>query len=225
LRMNDNNLTLPKKKYEYGYELAYQIASEQLASLTNIEQQCLNSGAHYIDAGKVSIDYLNQSYLISISSAEVSPLTGKETVPIRDVILILHYFIQAKGTPLSHRLVAYRELKAGSVYAPVFYQRALKPLVDHFGNEPQRLLDTARAMGGQPAQFGDIAVTINAFPRVPITLVLWRGDEEFPPEGNLMFDSTVPDYLTSDDTHALCEIIAWRLVKLLKAGGDSPDKR
>ena len=69
-----------------------------------------------------------------------------------------------------------------------------------------------------------MAVTINAFPRVPVTLVLWRGDDEFPPEGNLMFDSTVPDYLTSDDTHALCEIIAWRLVKLLKAGGDSSGK-
>ncbi|MBA7657000.1 hypothetical protein ES703_64929 [subsurface metagenome] len=222
--MKNKEVTLPKKKYEYGYELAYQIASEQLAGIADIEQQCLNSGAQYIDSQKVSIKYLNRSYLINIPGAEVLPATGEETVPIRDKILILHYFTRAKGTPLSHKLVTYRELKEGPLYAPVFYQRAIKPIVEHFGNEPHRLLDIAAALGGEKADYGDVAVTINAFPRVPITLVLWRGDDEFPPEGKLMFDSTVPDYLTSDDTHALCEIIAWRLVKLLKAGGDSSGK-
>ena len=77
-------------------------------------------------------------------------------------------------------------------------------------------------MGGRPADFGDAAVTFPAFPRVPLTYVLWRGDEEFSPEGSILFDSTVADYLSNDDIHALCETIIWRLVRLSKTGGDNP---
>jgi len=223
--MENKRLTLPGKKYEYGYELAYEIAVEQLARVDNVKQQCRQSGAQYIDQKSVSIDYLSQPHLISLADGEVTSVSGGEPVPIRDKILIIHYFTQAKGTPFANKPVTYRELKEGSLYAPVFYQRAIKPLVRYFGDQPHRLLDIAAALGGQKANHGDAAVTINAFPRVPVTLVLWQGDDEFAPEGNLIFDSTIPDYLTSDDTHALGETIAWRLVRLLKAGGDSPGGR
>jgi len=73
-------------------------------------------------------------------------------------------------------------------------------------------------IGGHKADYGDVAVTVNAFSRVPITLVLWRGDEEFAPEAKFMFDSTITDYLTTDDINELCGIIAWKLVKFLRAG-------
>ena len=57
-----------------------------------------------------------------------------------------------------------------------------------------------------------------AFPRVPITLVLWRGDDEFPPDGNILFDRSISDYLTTEDVNVLCETIAWTLVKSARAG-------
>ena len=63
-----------------------------------------------------------------------------------------------------------------------------------------------------------MAVTINAFKRVPITFVLWRGDEEFPPDGSILFDATVSDYLSIEDINVLCERITWKLVRLLKEG-------
>ena len=59
-----------------------------------------------------------------------------------------------------------------------------------------------------------------AFPRAPLTYVLWKGDDEFPPDASILFDSTVSDYLSNDDIHNLCESIVWRLVRLSKSGGD-----
>ena len=32
-----------------------------------------------------------------------------------------------------------------------------------------------------------------------------------------MFDSTISDYLPTEDINVLCETIVWKLVKLLKA--------
>ena len=216
-----------KKNHEYGYELAYKLACEQLAKIDDIEQQCLKSDAQYqiIDSQKVIIiEYLNRSYQITLPDIGISLKDSEEEVPLRDKILILHYLTQAKGTPTSNKVIAYKELPEGASYFPTFSKRAIKPLVDHFGNEPHRLVDIAGILGGHKADYGDAAVTINAFSRVPITLVLWRGDEEFPPEANIIFDSTISDYLSTEDINVLCETIAWRLVKLLKSGGDNPDR-
>jgi hypothetical protein len=223
--MENRVLSSPKLKHEYGYEQAYQLAGEQLAKIDDIEQQCLKSGARYIDSKKVIIlEYLNQSYQITLPGIEIL-LPDSEEVPLKDKILLLHYLTQAKGTPLLNRVITYRELPEGTSYFPTFAKRAIKPLVDNFGDEPQQLLKVAEILGGRKADYGDVAVTINAFRRVPITLVLWRGDEEFPAAGNILFDSTISDYLTTEDINVLCESIAWRLVKLLRAGGDSHSSR
>ena len=222
--MENEALSSPEMKdYEYGYGLAYKLAGEQLAKVDDIEQQCLKSGAQYqvIDSKKtIIVEYLNQSYRVTLPDVEISLIGSQEKVPVKDRILILHYLTQAKGTPSSNKLIAYKELPEGSSYFPTFSKRAIKPLVDHFGQEPHRLVDAAEKLGGRRVDYGDVAVTINAFSRVPITLVLWRGDEEFPPEGNIIFDSTISDYLTTEDINVLCEVIAWRLVKFLKARGD-----
>jgi len=208
-----------QRNYEYGHELAYKLACEQLTQLDNIDQQYLRSGARcqVIDSQKtIILEYLNQSYQITLPDIDISLIDSEQEVPIRDKILILHYFTQAKGTPITNKIIAFKELPKGANYFPVFSKRAIKPLLDHFGREPERLIDAAEKLGGHRVDYGDVAVTINAFSYVPITLVLWRGDEEFAPEGNILFDSTISDYLSTEDINVLCETIAWRLVKYLK---------
>jgi hypothetical protein len=212
-------LTTNQTSQEYGYGLAYKLAQEQLAKIDDIDQLCFRTGARSrtIDSQKaIILEYLNESYQILLPDIKLSPAGSEQEVPLRDRILILHYLTQAKGTPLTRKLIAYKELPEGVNYFPTFYLRAIKPLVKHFGNQPQRLLDVSRKLGGTEAEYGDISVTINAFSRVPITLILWQGDDELPPEGNILFDSTISDYLPTEDINVLCEIIAWKLVKLLK---------
>ncbi|MFC1873635.1 DUF3786 domain-containing protein [Chloroflexota bacterium] len=211
-------MSLPKQRnYEYAFHLAYGVARERLAKLEDIEGQCLRSGARYqmVDSRRVVVlDYLNQSYQIDLPGVEVSKVGGEGEVPIKVKLLILHYFILAQGIPLSGNIITYKELPEGLVYFPTFAKRAVKPLLDHFGKEPQRLVDVAAKLGGRKADCGDVAVTINAFKYVPLTLVLWRGDEEFAPSASILFDNTIRDYISTEDVTVLCETIAWSLVRL-----------
>jgi hypothetical protein len=213
-------LTLPiKKNDEYGYELAHRLACEQLAKINDIEGQCRKCGAQHLASPRaIALKYLNQAYLITYPDARISLKDNKdEEVPLLDRILLLHYFTQAKGTPLSNRLISFKELPEGAGYFPTFYKRAIKPLITYFGSEPSRLLDMARLLGGYEADYGDASATIDALSRVPLTLVLWEGDAEFSPEGSIMFDRTISDYLPTEDIIFLCQSTALRLVKLLKS--------
>ena len=218
--MESKCMPLPNQKnYEYGYEMAYKLACERLAKIDDIEQQCHKSGARYqeIDSQRVIIiEYLNQSYQITLPDIEIRLTDSEEPVPIRDKVLILHYLTSAKGSSITNKLITYRELPEGSSYSPTFSKRTIKPLIQHFGPEPQRLVDVAETLGGHQADYGDAAVTINAFSKVPITLVLWRGDTEFAPEANIIFDATISDYLSTEDIIVLCETITWRLINYLR---------
>ena len=218
--MGSRRLPLPSQRnYEYGCDLAYKLACEQLAKINDIKQQCHRSGAQYLeteDQKAITLQYLNRAYKIILRRVNISLVDSQEKVPLRDKVLILHYFTQAKGTPIANNMISFKELPEGIIYFPSFAKRTIKPLLDHFGQEPHRLVDAAAKLGGHKADYGDIAITIDAFRYVPITLVLWQGDEEFAPSGSIIFDATISDYLSTEDITVLCEIIAWKLVKYSK---------
>jgi hypothetical protein len=219
--MKTSPLSLPKQKnYEYAYKFAYKLALEQLGKI-DIKEQCRKSGSRYqiINSQPViSIEYLNQAYQVILPDIRVSLVDGEVEVPIKDKILLLHYLTRAKGTPIANKPIAFKELPEGAVYFPTFSKRSIEPITKYFSGEPQRLLEAAERLGGRKVDYGDVAVAISAFSHVPITIVLWRGDAEFPPRGNILFDATITDYLSTEDIIVLCENITWKLVKFLREG-------
>jgi hypothetical protein len=207
------------KDYKYGLETALKIAAQKLSSI-NLEEQCRRAGAELKPInGKraVFIEYLNGCYQLTPPQTDVSPAGSQQPLKPREKLLILHYLIQADGSPLSGTKITYKEIPNGMTYFPTFYKRAVKPLLDNFGSKPHLLIDTAAKLGGCLEDYGDASITINAFRRVPVTIVLWCGDEELTTEGSILFDSTISGYLSAEDITVLCETIAWRLVKT--AGG------
>jgi hypothetical protein len=217
--MKTSPLSLPEQKnYEYAHKFAYELAVEQLGKI-DIKEQCRKSGARYQITGSqpvVSIEYLNQTYQITLPDIKISLAGSQIEVPLKDKILLLHYLARAKGTPVANKLIAFSELPEGTVYFPTFAKRSIEPITKYFGQEPQRLLEAAERLGGRKVDYGDVAVAISAFSQVPVTIVLWRGDSEFPPRGNILFDATISDYLSTEDIIVLCENITWRLVKSIE---------
>jgi hypothetical protein len=199
--------------WESGFDLSYRLAREQLAKLKDIPGQCGKSGAHYVKSDKIVLDYLNERYRITVPDGDISLEGSDVDVALRDKILILHYFLRAKGTPATGKLVAYKQLLGGVSYFPAFSQRVIAPLVRGFGRNAELLVDAAARLGGSRAAQGDVSVAINAFERVSITLVLWRGDEEVAPNGSILFDANIADYLSTEDVTVLCETLVRRMVR------------
>ncbi|MFC2035217.1 DUF3786 domain-containing protein [Chloroflexota bacterium] len=218
--MEDRRVSLPKQQnYEKAYRLSYELAQEKVAGIEDIDQQCRNSGTEYLKTNSsqsVIIKYLGLPYEISFPNADVTQVGSDTDVPIREQLLILHYFVSADGTPLSNKPVTFQELPEGVVYSITFAQRTITPLTRFFGQDPGKLLQIIDCVGGYKADFGDVAATINAFPYVPITIVFWQGDDELAPQGNILFDSTIINYVPTEDITVLCETITWKLIRQLK---------
>jgi hypothetical protein len=200
---------------EQPLQLAYKLAREKLAGM-DIKQQCLRSGAQYVHPDKVIIEYLNQSYVMAVPGMEIS-LRGSARrggdVDLTDRILMLHYLITAGGTAATGKVIGFRQVPGGSCEHAGFTREVVTPLLDRFGGEPERLVEAAAELGGSRANYGSVAVSIKAFPRVSVIIVLWRGDDEFPPNATILFDSSVTDYLATEDLAVLCERTAQKLTQ------------
>ena len=208
-------MSLYHNSSEEGFELAYELACKKLTRM-NPEELCRRSGARSIDQNRIMIHYLSRPYLVDIPNAKISLEDEAEKIPIKDRILILHYLTQATGTPFTNKLITYAQLQGGRFYCPVFQKRTLEPILKCFGDKPELLLDVAQRLGGHRAHHGDLSVNIDAFPFVRIVITLWRGDDQVPPGGNILFDKNIADYLSSEDVAVLSETLIWKLINFAK---------
>ena len=198
--------------YERAYAESYDLAFNKLRQ-ADLADVCRKSGAVPVDVDTVRLCFLNRDYRIDRLAGAVTLETETEPVPIAEKLLILHYLVTARGTPPGTGQISFKEVPEGVVYYPTFYKRSIRLLLPKFGAAPANLISAAALFGGVDANQGDAAVTIQAFPKVAITWVLWRGDDEFPAEGTILVDRNIQDYLPTEDIVVLCQTIAIKLCR------------
>ncbi len=198
--------------YERAYADSYDLAFNKLRQV-DLADVCLKSGAVPVDADSVRLRFLNRDYHIDRLAGTVTLESETEPVPIAERLLILHYLVTAGGVPPANEQISFKEVPEGVVYYPTFYKRAIGPLLSKYGASPAKLIPAAVMFGGSDAHQSDAAVTVQAFPKVAITWVLWRGDDEFPAEGTILVDRSIQDYLPTEDIVVLCQTIAIKLCR------------
>ena len=200
------------------YREAFRLACQELAAV-NIHRICSLSGAVCI-ADKngnpaISIPFINQEHLVHFEPEVGVILQGNaEPVPIEEKILILHYLLTARGEPIRQNPITFRQVEEGAFYYSAFTRRALDPLAQTFGDAPRGLLDCGSKLGAVPDELGDASITIKALPRVPVTFVIWGGDDELPPQANILFDESIVSYLPTEDIAVLSSMIVYRLIRV-----------
>jgi hypothetical protein len=87
-------------------------------------------------------------------------------------------------------------------------------LLHYAGRDLAALQATTVPFFGSAARGGDLALETWPLPRVPICLVLWRGDEDVGDGGTLLFDRSAAHYLPGLLTE-LAGFTVWRLRNIL----------
>jgi len=103
-------------------------------------------------------------------------------------LALLHYLLGALDAPLSGELARPRALRGGLIYERGSHVLPLGAIAQAYDGRAEALHAAAAAWGGEACELGDVAVRLWFFPRVPITVALWHGDEEFGPRADLLTD-------------------------------------
>ncbi len=218
---SEKNSPVIKPGVQNNYETAWNEAAGKL-SHSDIKDIARKSGVKFVnekDASWLILPFLNREIKVSHPQINIAYARSAEEVPLWLQILTLHYLITAKGTPLSGNDITFKQLDGGLAYYPTFQKRSIKIIEKVFGDDLEGFIETGEKIGGTPADYGDYSLSFKAFPKVEIFFIFWKGDDEFPREGNVVFDSSIADYLSAEDIAVLCNMIA---VMILKKSYEKP---
>ena len=182
-------------------EVSFERALEELAK-KDIQRQCQLAGVDYkvIRPGKILISLLlmERVYQIRYPEGEVTRRDNSQNVGLMEKAVLLRYLNNAREVSGEEKLIGFNELPSGSFYNPAFSQSVVKPFINSFGKEPQKLKWAAKRLGGTEVPFGDVGMKISFLPKVKISFIIWEGDDEFPPQGKILFNSHIASYLSTE---------------------------
>lgn len=168
------------------------------------------------EAGEIYVPFYEDQYKIQLPERVVRYReSGQELNPFFTVIII-HYLVGAQEIPRTDKLISFRELYGGGVYYDAFYNRAVKTLAATFSKDPEQLLKAAEKLNPKKVEKGDCAVEIAVLPKLPLTVIIWQGDDEVAGSANILFDSTANKHLPTEDLAAVSELLAKKLVGNIK---------
>lgn len=113
-------------------------------------------------------------------------------------VSILWYLVGARDILPSGNLIKPENLKGGLIFFRGTHVLPLDRLASRYQDCKERFLSRAKELGGDRLDYGDASVRLFPLPRVPVVIILRRGDDEFPPAADLLFDSTCQLHLALD---------------------------
>ncbi len=132
--------------------------------------------------------------------------TGTEAKPnIR--ILCARRILEGRDIPFGGRMRSYVEMPWGNVYQKQFDGRCVKRLAFGFGNTPEKFREACTGLGGIPVKGGDAAYDILFLDGLIVRLIIWEGDDEFPPSAQFLFSDNFPAAFTAEDIAVCGDII------------------
>lgn len=162
---------------------------------------------------RASVSYNEGAYILRSLGMDFKISPGKRTIesldPAGEILVkkfgyffnhsALWYLVNAKEIEPTGRHLKPESLKGGAVFFRGTHKLPLDGIANKYGSDRDGFLEKAETLGGKAlGDFGDAAVELYPLPRLPVTLILWLQDEEFPPRADLLFDSSCEIHLPLD---------------------------
>ncbi len=229
--MDTENNKLKHKTSEELYGPAVTKALEELRNL-DPRQAASMSGVEYRETsstmGQIKLAFFGKDYLIDVPQytveevdREQAPDEDQEMIVIKR-ILLLHYLLNADGTPLAQSWATLSQFPGGQSYQSVLKIRGSQPLEQEFTTNVDGFIAAAEAVGGKRISLGDVSFSFDILPRLRLALVLYVADEEFPCAVDVLFDAAAGNYLPTYDLTIVAAILAEQLTKKRGNWRDAP---
>jgi hypothetical protein len=128
--------------------------------------------------------------------------------PTEPPVFFLHlssvnYLIGAKDISLDGRWVSEKEFPSGPLFFRGPHEMPAGKIEEMYGQDKKGFITVCQQLGGIAIDGGDAAFELLVFPRLPVRLILWLADEEFPARLAYLFDRTANVHLLLDGIWAV----------------------
>ncbi len=202
-----SGVKLPKQD---NYEIAYQEAANVF--LKREIKDILGLTGIRINNHNIVIPFLNKEIIISYPDLKIFYSNNKDA-ELWLKILLLRYLARVDNFITTGELITFKQIPGGLAYYPNFQKRSIIPILKTFNGNFELFISAAERIGGIRSDYSNYSVSFQMFPGIVISFNIWEGDEDVPADGNVIFDSSITDYFSSEDVVVVCNMIAVMVIK------------
>ena len=151
------------------------------------------------DGKAFTVKLLGREFVISHPDYAIVAKDGGVLPPLPVQTFLLRYLLKSKDTGWDGQWKTFREMPWGEMYIKPYTGRVLTRAAFTFGTRVAAFSAAAEKMGATKLDHGDAGYLFELVDGYRMQILVWEGDEEFPPNAQVLYSSNFADGFAAED--------------------------
>ena len=180
-------------------EVPFSYYEEQFRTMDPMEAARRTNTSWDGEKGVFHVVLMNFSYTISHPGCEIRRLVDGAVPPLPVQTFLLRYLLESKEVHWNGNWKTFREMPWGELYIKPYTGRVLTRAAFTFGTRLEKFKAACEKLGGTPVNHGDAGYRLRLIGRYEMQILVWEGDEEFPPNAQILYSDNFAEGFAAED--------------------------
>ena len=151
------------------------------------------------DGKEFYVNLLGRDYAISHPDYAIRALDDGKLPPLPTQTFLLRYLLEGKAVADTGTWLTFREMPWGELYIKPYTGRVLTRAAFTFGTRVAAFRAACEKMGAVPVNHGDAGFQFDFLGGYRMQILVWEGDDEFPPNAQILYSDNFSDGFAAED--------------------------
>ena len=171
---------------------------EELFRTLDPQEAAERTGAKW-DGEEFYVNLIDREFAVSHPSYALRALDGGKLPPLPTQTFLLRYLLESKTVAWAGQWKTFREMPWGEMYIKPYTGRVLTRAAFTFGTRMEAFRAACEKMGALPLSHGDAGFEFNMIGDYRMQILVWEGDEEFPPNAQILYSDNFSEGFAAED--------------------------
>ena len=187
-------------------EVPFAYYEEKFRALKPEEATARLAGVQW-DGKTFTVKLLGRDFQISHPDYAITAADGGAVPPLPTQTFLLRYLLECKDVTWGGQWKTFREMPWGELYIKPYTGRVLTRAAFTFGTRLDAFRAAAEKMGATPVPHGDAGYLFEMVGGYRIQILAWAGDEEFPPNAQILYSDNFAEGFAAEDRVVVGDIL------------------
>ena len=151
------------------------------------------------DGNEFTVKLLGRAFAISHPEYAIRALDDGKLPPLPTQTFLLRYLLESRDVVGTGAWKTFREMPWGEMYIKPYTGRVLTRAAFTFGTRVAAFRAAAEKMGAMPLKHGDAGYQFDFVGGYKIQILVWEGDDEFPPNAQVIYSDNFAEGFAAED--------------------------
>ena len=151
------------------------------------------------DGAAFTVKLLGREFRITHPEYAITACDGGPIPPLPTQTFLLRYLLESRDVAWSGQWKTFREMPWGEMYIKPYTGRVLTRAAFTFGTRLAAFRAAAEKMGAEPVSHADAGYRFELIGGYQMQILVWEGDEEFPPNAQVLYSDNFADGFAAED--------------------------